>query len=217
MWKLIALSSLCCMTVLALHEILASRSDAAESTSPTGGTSGSAEFQPVIEAPLPAGFPTYTPVGKIELKRYPSYRKAEASGRVAFWTLFQHIKRQDIEMTAPVEMTYQTEGAPVGRERSMAFLYGDKNIGSAGQKGKVAVIDVPAATVVSFGMRGARSDQAMSDGEQRLRDWLEQHQSQYVQDGPVRVMGYNSPFVERDRQFFEVQIPVREVSSALGD
>ena len=25
-------------------------------------------------------------------------------------------------------------------------------------------------------------------------------------------MGYNSPFVPRDRQFYEVQIPIRELS-----
>lgn len=40
--------------------------------------------------------------------------------------------------------------------------------------------------------------------------------SQYEQSGPVRVMGYNSPFVARDRQFFEVQIPVREVASVAA-
>ena len=27
-------------------------------------------------------------------------------------------------------------------------------------------------------------------------------------------MGYNSPFVTRDRQFFEVQIPIRELSDS---
>jgi hypothetical protein len=27
--------------------------------------------------------------------------------------------------------------------------------------------------------------------------------------GPMRVMGYNSPFVPRDLNFFEVQIPVK--------
>ena len=48
--------------------------------------------------------------------------------------------------------------------------------------------------------------------EQRLTNWLEQNKGKYEQSGPVRVMGYNSPFVARDRQFFEVQIPVREVS-----
>lgn len=175
-----------------------------------GEASRNAAFKPVVEAPLPDGFPTYTPVGEIEVKKYPAYRKAEASGGVAFWTLFQHISSAGIAMTAPVEMTYQSDGPPVGREKAMAFLYGDKGIGSPGRKGNVEVVDVPAATVVSLGMRGARSEAILVGAEQRLRVWLEQNKTRYEQAGPIRVMGYNSPFVARDRQFFEVQIPIRE-------
>mgnify|MGYP001149373785 CR=1 FL=1 len=33
-----------------------------------GETSGDAAFKPIVEAPLPDGFPTYTPVGEIEVK-----------------------------------------------------------------------------------------------------------------------------------------------------
>lgn len=182
---------------------------AAEPSAQAGDVRESAGFKPLVEAPLPDGFPTYTPVGEIEVKHYPAYRKAEASGRVAFWTLFQHISSAGISMTAPVEMTYQDDGPPVGKERSMAFLYGNKNVGAPGQQGNVDVIDVPAATVVSLGMRGQRSDGALVQAERRLRKWLEQNEGQYEQAGPVRVMGYNSPFVARDRQFFEVQIPIR--------
>ena len=93
--------------------------------SPAGGPSintdwrdcGEHQLQADREAPLPDGFPTYTPVGEIEVKRYPAYRKAETTGGVAFWTLFQHIKTAGISMTAPVEMTYEKDGPPVGRER----------------------------------------------------------------------------------------------------
>jgi len=38
-------------------------------------------------------FPGYTPVGQIELKDYPEYRKASSSGAAEFWTLFMHIKQ----------------------------------------------------------------------------------------------------------------------------
>ena len=69
----------------------------------------------------------------------------------------------------------------------------------------------PQPTVVSIGLRGARSDAMLVQAEQRLRKWLEENRSQYEQNGPLRVMGYNSPFVARDRQFFEVQIPIREL------
>lgn len=210
MLKILALSVLSC-TMMAT--VFLARSVAVEPTAPASDPRESDGFQPVVEAPLPDGFPTYTPVGKIEVKQYPAYRKAEASGRVAFWTLFEHISSAGISMTAPVEMTYQNEGPPVGKERSMAFLYGNKSIGAPGQKGNVEVVDVPAATVVSLGMRGQRSDGALTQAEQRLRNWLEQNKGQYEQAGPVRVMGYNSPFVPRDRQFFEVQVPVRKLSA----
>ena len=210
MLKIIALSVLSCAT---LATVFFARLKAAEASTPTGETSENASFKPIVEASLPDGFPTYTPVGEIEVKHYPAYRKAEASGQVAFWTLFGHIKSEGIPMTAPVEMTFQKDGPPVGREQSMGFLYGKKGIGTPGQKGNVEVVDVPAATVVSFGMRGQRSDGALVQAEQRLRNWLETNKAKYEQSGPVRVMGYNSPFVARDRQFFEVQIPVREVSN----
>ena len=100
---------------------------------------------------------------------------------------------------------------------SMAFLYGDNSIGTAGRKGNVEVVDVPAATVVSLGMRGARSDAALVQAEQRLRSWLEQNRDRYEQHGAVRVMGYNSPFVARDRQFYEVQIPIQERTGSAAE
>ena len=159
MSKVIALSILSCAT---LATVFLGRLMAAQESSPTGESADNASFKPVIEAPLPEGFPSYTPVGKIEVKRYPAYRKAETSGKVAFWTLFQHITTAGISMTAPVEMTFQADGPPVGREQAMAFLYGDKSIGSAGRKGNVQVVDVPAATVVCIGVRGVRSDEVLT-------------------------------------------------------
>jgi hypothetical protein len=209
MLKIIALSLLSCATLATVFFV---RLKAAEASTPTGETAENASFKAIVEAPLPDGFPTYTPVGEIEVKHYPAYRKAETTGGVAFWTLFQHIKTAGISMTAPVEMTYEKNGPPVGRERSMAFLYGDKSTGSAGRKGNVEVVDVPAATVVSLGMRGGRSDAVLVQAEQLLRSWLAQNRNRYEQHGAVRVMGYNSPFVPRDRQFYEVQIPIRERS-----
>ena len=209
MLKIIALSVLSCAT---LATVFLARLEAAEASTPTGETDENATFKPIVEASLPDGFPGYTKVGEIEVKHYPAYRKAETSGRVAFWTLFGHIKSEGIPMTAPVEMTFQKDGPPVGREQSMGFLYGNKNTGSAGRKGNVDVIDVPATDAVSLGLRGARSDAVLIQAEQRLRTWLEENKTRYEQVGAVRVMGYNSPFVPRDRQFYEVQIPIRELT-----
>ena len=206
--------ALCVVSCATLATVCLGRLMAAPGSTPTGESAENTNFKPVIEAPLPEGFPSYTPVGEIEVKHYPAYRKAETSGKVAFWTLFQHITTAGISMTAPVEMTFQADGPPVGREQSMAFLYGDKNIGSAGRKGNVDVVDVPAATVVCIGVRGVRSDEVLVQAERELRNWLDENRSRFKQSGPVRVMGYNSPFVARDRQFFEVQIPIRELPVA---
>ena len=78
------------------------------------------EFQPIVEAPMPAGFPEYTPVGQIEVKPYPTYRMAKADGGSSFWTLFSHIKKNKIAMTAPVKQEVSSEKiamtAPVNQE-----------------------------------------------------------------------------------------------------
>ena len=54
----------------------------------------------------------------------------------------------------------------------------------------------------------------MRQAERRLSDWLAQNEQRYERTGPVRVMGYNSPFVPRTRQFFEVQIPIKPRNAA---
>lgn len=169
------------------------------------------DFKPIVEADMPAGFPQVTPVGEVRIKRYPAYRKAQAdasAGR-AFWTLFGHIKKNDIAMTAPVEMTYADQQRP--RERTMAFLYGSADLGLPGVDGRVEVVDVPATSVVSTGVRGPRTAQSVDQARDRLNAWLDANGQRYVADGQLRAMGYNSPFVPRNRNFFEVEIPIREL------
>ena len=112
------------------------------------------EFQPIKEVEMPKGFPAYTPLGQVEIKHYPAYRKASASGPAEFWALFQHIKQNNVTMTAPVEMDYGDPRTAKSKERSMSFLYERPDQGSTGRQGSVAVIDVPAMTVVSIGCRG---------------------------------------------------------------
>lgn len=164
------------------------------------------QFQPRHEADLPRGFPTYTPVGAIELKQYPAYRLAQAGG---FWTLFSHIQRNGVAMTAPVKMEYEKDQQGQLAEKSMAFLYGTPTLGAIGKQGAVEVIDAPAETVVSLGMRGLRTPARLTDACERLSKWIEAHPRYEAAGGP-RVMGYNSPFIAINKQFFEVQIPLRE-------
>jgi hypothetical protein len=171
-------------------------------------------FRPIVEAAMPKGFPPLTPPNEVEIKDYPAYRKAQATGgeNGAFWTLFMHIRSNRIPMTAPVEMDYAGNASQKqGRagEPTMSFLYGDPDAGKPGRQGKVEVLDVPAAKVVSTGVRGPRTTEAIEAARERLEDWLADLQDRYVAIGQMRVLGYNSPFVARERNFFEVQIPVK--------
>lgn len=169
------------------------------------------EFEPLIEADLPEGFPTPTPVREVELKTYPVYRIARAdmkggSDNGAFWQLFQHIKKNDIPMTAPVEMTYDESGDEI----DMAFMYEYAAQGSAGPDGSVDVMNIEPMLVASLGCRGRSSDAAVEDAREQLTRWIASRADLEVA-GPLRQFGYNSPMVPNSRRYFEVQIPVRKV------
>ncbi len=175
-------------------------------------------FKPLIEAPLPEGFPEPTPVGELQIKQYPAYRLARTrmtgveSG--AFWTLFTHIKKKDIAMTAPVEMTYSEVGKKKLQPEAMAFLYRSTKQGQAGMDKEVEVVDVPANMALSLGMRGDVTKARLAEARIHLDAWLAEHAVDYEASGPLRVMGYNSPFVAANRRFTEVEMPVRRITPA---
>ena len=179
----------------------------------TRAQSNGGPFKPIVEAKMPTGFPSYTRPGEVAIKNYPRYRKAETAvgAGSTFWTLFSHIKRNGVAMTAPVEMTFSESDQL--KEKSMAFLYGSTDIGEPGRQGKVEVKDVPALTVISTGVLGPRNSESVAEARQRLNDWLDSQKSRYVSAGSLRVMGYNSPFVPRNRNYFEVEIPIRPIDS----
>jgi hypothetical protein len=173
-------------------------------------------FKPLLEASLPEGFPHPTPLGEIEIKRYPAYRMAQAdtSGSSAFWALFGHIKREGIAMTAPVQMDYAAQAGAAAEQQSMAFLYGNPELGEPADDGSVRVVDVLPMTVVSVGVRGVTAADSVAAARDKLEQWLEANRDRYLADGPIRVMGYNSPFVPAERRYFEVQIPIKEPANA---
>ena len=175
-------------------------------------------FEPQMEAPLPEGFPEPTPVGEIRVQKFPEYRLAKTDmtffeGR-AFWTLFNHIKKHDIAMTAPVEMQYTADAEEPLKQASMAFLYRSTQQGTPGTEDKVDVTDIPAHLAVSIGLRGDATKQRVAEAKQRLEAWIAAHSAEYEASGPLRVMGYNSPFVPDAKRFTEVQIPVRAKNPA---
>lgn len=169
-------------------------------------------FQPLREANLPAGFPTYTPPGVIELKTYPVHRRAEAK---QFFTLFAHITRNDIAMTAPVRMEFDHADDGKLMQESMAFFYGNPETGAVGvdeADKNVETVEDESHTVIALGHRGRWNRDVIAKGEQRLRDWIKANPD-YQAAGDLIVMGYNSPMTPTARQFFEIQLPVKKAAS----
>lgn len=172
-------------------------------------------FAPVREAELPKGFPDFLALDELEIRDYPAYRMVKApmkrSGSMgSFWTLFNHIKKNEIAMTTPVQVDYE-KGDERMKEQSMAFLYGDPAIGSVGADGNAEVVDVAAATVITVGARGYERRETVDEMHERLLSWLAEHADEYVAAGTMRLMNYNSPSVGGERRYFEIQIPVRRI------
>lgn len=177
-------------------------------------SSSETSFRPVIESPMPAGFPALTPVGDIELKRYPEYRMAQTtigrSDNYAFFTLFRHIQQNKISMTAPVEMRYpvQQEQKSQSSEPTMAFLYGADAPLEPQVNSGVELITVSPVTVVSIGNRGKRTMKKVAIARENLEQWLASEHPGLEVVGELRVLGYNSPMVPARNRYFEVQFEV---------
>jgi hypothetical protein len=196
--------------------------------SPTDAAKEAAGAKPFMfdEASLPQGFPPVGPVGVVVVKQYPAHRLAQvqAAGvggqNAMFNPLFNHIKRNKIAMTAPVQMEYdaalaQGDAGNVSRQpQNMAFFYRDPDLGATGadaRDARVQVVDVPAVTVISVALRGSYGGESLRTGLKLLNDWLAAHPGEYRVVGGPRYMGYNSPFVPWFLRMGEVQLPVEKL------
>ena len=149
----------------------------------------------------------------MRVKTYPAYRAAVieaeedgASSSSLFRPLFNHIKREDIAMTAPVEMTYDAKG----RQDSMAFLYRTPDMGQTGadsEDPRIQVKDIPEMTVVSIGLKGSYTHDTFETARGKLNTWLKENPG-YRPIGEPRYLGYNSPFVPSWMKYGEVQLPI---------
>lgn len=183
-----------------------------------------------IESPLPAGYPEPTPPGSIDIKRYPSVRRAEyvSDGspgfgmNMGFFPLFNHIKRNDIAMTSPVEMDYRDMFDPAtGKQAAkdsmswtMSFLYRTAELAPAGadkKDRKVVVTDRPEMEVLAIGMNGPYGTGIVEKGLTLLHDWLKDH-PEYEIAGEPRAFHYNGPSIANRVKWSEVQLPVRRKS-----
>ncbi len=114
-------------------------------------------------------------------------------------------------MTALVEMTSRPDDA--AKKQSMSFLYLNIQQGTAGKSGSVDVIDVPAQTVVSIGLRGDATSSRVAEAKRRLDKWLQAHAQECTPNGSLQVFAYNSPFVADAKKLAEVQIPIQVKNS----
>lgn len=169
-----------------------------------------------VDTPLPVGYPPPTPPGAIDLKTYPSVRLAEVWGTEhpdrgmnrTFWPLFNHIKKHDIAMTAPVEVSYEglrPEGQP--ESWSMAFLYRTPELNKLGEEGVVTVRDADPVTVVAVGLRGQYTLARAQEGMSQIEAWLADN-PQWKPAGEWRSLYYNGPMLFSWNKWAEVQLPI---------
>lgn len=159
------------------------------------------------ESPLPKGYPMPGPFDEISKKSYPEYRAAVTSTNGTnrgFWTLFGHIKRQDIEMTAPVEMKMGEKENGELEMVEMAFLYRHTQQGKTGKDGdRVEVLDLPKMQVLNYAWQGSRSSEFVKQAKAKLVAEAEKQKLAYK---GLRLLGYNSPMIPDAKKTHELQL-----------
>jgi hypothetical protein len=158
------------------------------------------------ESPLPEGWPAPGPYNQVVRKKYPAYRAAfttEASPNGGFMKLFKHIQRNNIPMTAPVEMKLDEADTQGTKMEQMAFLYQTPEVGKTGADvEQVEVRDIPAREALSYAWQGARNKESTSKARAEVDAQLEKLG---LKAQGYRLLGYNSPFIPRNRQTHELQ------------
>ncbi|BCX47189.1 hypothetical protein HAHE_10970 [Haloferula helveola] len=161
--------------------------------------------QYVDEAPLPVDWPEPGPYNEVSEKTYPAYRAAFTDGKgetSSFWTLFLHIKKNNIPMTAPVEMPMEENDEKLSRA-GMAFLYQNGKVGAPGKDGvKVEVRDVAATKALSYAWQGDDSKKLIAEARTQLEAELEKRD---LEPEGFRLLGYNGPGTPRDERTWELQ------------
>lgn len=159
------------------------------------------------ESPLPEGWPKPGPYNQVVMKSYPAYRAAftaDSRPNGGFWKLFKHIQRQDIPMTAPVEMKMDPSNPKVMKMEQMAFLYQSPDVGETGADGDaVEVRDMPAVKVLAYAWQGGRSKGSVAKARAVVDAELAKRK---LSATSYRVFGYNSPMMPSAKQTHELQV-----------
>jgi len=158
------------------------------------------------ESALPLDWPAPGPFYQVTRKQYPAYRAAftaSSSANGGFWTLFKHIKRNNIPMTAPVEMAMKDVPDGGMTMQQMGFLYQSPAVGKTGADGAtVDVRDMPAVDVLSYAWQGPRDDAAVAKAKAAIDTVVGEKK---LRTSGYRLFGYNSPSISRKKQTFELQ------------
>jgi hypothetical protein len=137
-------------------------------------------------------------------KKYPAYRAAftaSSSANSGFRRLFKHISKNEIPMTAPVEM--KLDGSESAVMEEMAFLYQSPKVGKTGEAGEMVEIrDIPAQEALSYAWQGGRDRKSTAKAREAIDAELAK---QNLKATGYRLLGYNSPFVARSKQTHELQ------------
>ena len=169
----------------------------------------------VDEAPLPKGWPKPGPYDQVSEKSYPPYRAAFTTAKRengAFGTLFSHIQKNDIPMTAPVEISMAEGDDQNLRQTSLAFLYQDTAVGKTGADGaNVEVRDVPAMKTLSYTWQGDRNEANIAKAKVALEAALKDRK---IEAKEFRLLGYNGPGIPETKRTWELQALLR--TSALA-
>jgi hypothetical protein len=164
----------------------------------------------VDEAPLPRGWPKPGPYDQVSEKSYPSYRAAfttENRENGAFGTLFSHLQKNDIPMTAPVEIAMAEGDGQNLRQTSLAFLYQDTGVGKTGADGaKIEVRDVPAMKTLSYTWQGDRNEANIAKAKAALEAVLKDRK---IEAKGFRLLGYNGPGIPEIKRTWELQALLR--------
>ena len=160
----------------------------------------------VDEAPLPKGWPKPGPYDQVSEKSYPPYRAAFTTAKRengAFGTLFSHIQKNDIPMTAPVEISMAEGDDQNLRQTSLAFLYQDTAVGKTGADGaNVEVRDVPAMKTLSYTWQGAENEANVAKAKSALDAALKDRK---IEAKGFRLLGYNGPGIPELKRTWELQ------------
>jgi hypothetical protein len=141
-------------------------------------------------------------------KNYPGYRAAFTVGSgstIPFFTLFAHIKRNGIPMTAPVELSMNQKDGKL-KQSSMAFLYQNEKVGKTGADGtKVEVRDIPAFKALAYTWQGGDSQENIAKAKAALDAELLKSKRAAKE---FRMLGYNGPGTPGNKRTWELQAVV---------